>query len=208
MIFTVVGNIGAGKSTIMPIIATLLDADVLDADNLFQTSDPFAQRYLENPARWAMVNELWLTNERVKLVEDKINDLDKTNLVIDSGILMSWVYVYSHFISGNIGEEEWQLYQELYDRLCKNCLKDTAVIYLDYSIPTLIKRIQKRGRDYELTFYNANYLEQIQHGLSALIRKLEKADISIISIKEDAVADFENSSSDKKMLKDIVRNYV
>lgn len=204
MLITVVGNIGSGKSTAVPIIAKKIKSDILDADNLFQTSDPFAQRYLENQQRWAMVNELWLTFERVKLIEEKLKTLKKKHLVIDSGVLISWVYTYGHYVTGTITEDEWDLYQNLYDRLSSHWLEGACVIHLQYSIPTLLQRIHKRGRDFELEFYNAEYLQKIDHGLAALRRKLEKQDIQIITISEAEVVDFENNQSDRKKLLELV----
>lgn len=208
MIITIVGNIGSGKSTALPIIGKAIKSDLLDADNLFQTSDPFAQRYLENQPRWAMVNELWLTLERVKLVEAKLKVLKHTHLLIDSGLLMSWVYTYGHYITGTISEDEWELYQHLYDRLSSQWLEGACVIHLDYTVPTLLQRIGKRGRDFELAFYNSEYLEKIDHGLSALTKKLAKQKTKIITISETEIADFENNAQDKKKLLQLVKTHM
>ena len=205
MIITIIGNIGSGKSTALPIIAEVINADMLDADDLFQTSDPFAKAYLENQERWALANELWLTFERTKLIEEALLSQEHKNVLIDSGLLISWVYTYGHFVSGTITKDEWELYQRIYDRFSSNWWEGACVIYLDYSVPTLLERIKKRGRGFELEFYTAAYLEKINRGLKALVQKLRKQKSKIITISEEEIGDFENNEEDRKKLLKIIQ---
>ena len=64
------------------------------------------------------------------------------------------------------------------------------VIYLDYSLPTLLKRLNKRGRAYELNYYNQTYLQQIRLGLQKLIANFKRQKIEILTIKEKEFGDF------------------
>lgn len=196
---TIIGNIAAGKSTLMPILTKKFDAEFVDADNLFQTSDPFATPYLADMKRWAFANELWLTYERVKLLKTA-KENQQGLLIIDSGLLMSWVYTYSHLLVGNITEDEWNLYKSMYDVLTQDLFSNTHVIRLRYSMDTLMERLKKRGRDYELAFYTREYLAQIELGLSALIEKLEKHHVNIITIDEESIQDFEKNKDEAAAL--------
>lgn len=204
MNLTIVGNIAAGKSTLMPYLSRSLKAKPVDADNLFQTSDPFAKPFLADMRRWAFINELWLTKERAiilrKAIEAEKKKRKETLLVIDSGLLISWVYTYSHVLVETMTNEEWELYKHMFDTLTHGLLEDTYVIKLNYNITTLMERLKKRGRDYELAFYTREYLGQIELGLTALEEKLKQDRIQIINIDEEEFPDFEHSLEQRKSI--------
>ena len=209
-LLTLIGNIGSGKSTALPPLLDALAAKPLYADDLFQTTDPFAKPYLDDTPRWAFTNELWLTHQRAQLLQDHVGTSGKSGqlTIVDSGLLMSWVYTYSHLLVKNITLDEWEFYQTLYDEFSANILQDTAVIRLKYSMETLLERIHKRGRDYELEYYTREYLEQIEQGLEALEKKLVMNGVPLLTIDESEIADFENSAQDQEKLIDVAKSFV
>lgn len=204
----IVGNIASGKSTATQIITKKLKAQKIDADDLFQTSDPFSKIYLENMSRWALTNELWLVVERVKLIQESMKKATEGLVVIDSGLLMSWVYTYGHYLNGVISEDEWLLFEEIYTRLCKEVLSKTIVVRLQYDLPVLMQRLRKRGRSFELEFYTEEYLQQIEKGLEALEKKLLKDQVPLLVINQDQIQDFENSSTDRKKLHTSILKFI
>jgi len=204
---TIIGNIASGKSTLMEILTKELVAEFVDADSLFQTTDPFATPYLADMKRWAFTNELWLTYERVALLR-QAEKAQQGLLIVDSGLLISWVYTYSHFLVGNITVDEWELYERIYDSLTADLLKNKYVVRLQYSIDTLMERLQKRGRDYELAFYTREYLGQIEIGLGALEKKLAGSGVKFITIAEELIGDFENSLSDKAAVVALIKGKI
>ncbi len=183
-VVVVVGNIGSGKSTVTPIVASGLNAKLIDADNLFQTTNPFRDRYLKHTKRWALANELWMTLERVRLLHH-YRQYKRKNVVIDSGILMSWAYTYGHFLSGILSKEEWQVYKRLFDKLVDNAFGDLTVVALECSVETLLKRIKKRGRKFEIEYYTPIYLQRINRGLKELRQKLEREGARVTVFKEE-----------------------
>lgn len=201
-IITIIGNVASGKTSAAPLIVEALGADFLDADTLFQTEDPFRELYLQNTKRWALTNELWLTMRRAELLEQAIAINSGKPLVIDSGLLMSWVYTYSHLAVGNISQDEWELYEKVYNSVTKNLLSELTVIHLNYSMPTLLKRLKQRGRDYELAYYTQDYLMQLEIGIHELIKQLNLGSVSIIEVPEEEVSDFVHNDKHSKMLKE------
>lgn len=181
---TVIGNIGSGKTTLTPAIAKNLKAKVVFADNLFQTVDPFRELYLNDLKRWALANELWLTLERVILVKKYLKKYQGEKLVVDSGLLMSWAYTHGHFLSGIMTKDEWQLYRRLFDRVAIGLFASSVVVALECSVETLMKRIKKRGRKFELEYYNPVYLSRIDKGLTKLKEKLRRKKIKVVTIGE------------------------
>jgi deoxyguanosine kinase len=203
-IITIIGNVASGKTSAAPLIVEALGADFLDADTLFQTEDPFRELYLQNTRRWALTNELWLTMRRAELLEQAISMNSGKPLVIDSGLLMSWVYTYSHLAVGNISQDEWELYEKVYNSVTKNLLSELTVIHLNYSMPTLLKRLKQRGRDYELAYYTRDYLMQLESGLNALITRMNMEGLRVLEVPETKVSDFIAYSEDKDRLINLV----
>lgn len=186
-VVTVIGNIGSGKTTVTPVIARALKAKRVDADDLFQTIDPFREMYLKDIKRWALANELWLTLERVILIKKYFKERQNRCLVIDSGLLMSWAYTYGHFLAGTMTPEEWRLYRRLFDKIAINLFASSLVVYLECPVPTLMKRIKKRGRKFELEYYKPAYLKQIAKGLEKLKQKLQRKKIGVITLAEEDI---------------------
>lgn len=209
-ILTIIGNVGAGKSSAMPILVNALQAMPLYADDLFQTTDPFAQLYLADTPRWAFANELWLTHQRANLLRSHLGNADATKqlTIVDSGLFMSWVYTYSHLLVKNITLAEWEFYQSLYDHFASEIWQDAKIVRLKYSHATLLKRIKQRGRDYELEYYTPEYLQQIESGLDALEKKLTMAAVPFLVINEAEIADFEHNSADADQLIAAVKNFL
>ncbi|MFH0943013.1 MAG: deoxynucleoside kinase [Candidatus Beckwithbacteria bacterium] len=198
-VIVVIGNIGSGKSTVAPVVAKSLKAKMIDADNLFQTTNPFRDRYLKSNRRWALANELWMTLERVSVLEC-YSQYKKKKLVIDSGLLMSWAYTYSHYQSGVLSHDEWGVYQRLFDKVIGDCFKDLAVVKLNCKVDTLLRRIKKRGRKFELEYYTKAYLQRIDKGLEELHQKLQKNGLRVVEIDEKEVRGFLNQKRIKQQV--------
>lgn len=204
-VITIIGNVAAGKSSAMDIVADALGAEQVKADEFFQTTDPFREDFLKDQSRWALPNELWLTIERVKLITQAKASYPDKNLAIDSGVLMSWVYTYSHYLAGKITQAEWDLYQGIFDHYTIDLLQNLQIIYLDYPLETLMYRLKLRGRDYELAYYTESYLRELQAALDALIRKLTSQGVAIRHITEKDVPNFVNNKKDAERFKQLLR---
>jgi deoxyadenosine/deoxycytidine kinase len=164
----------------------------------FSTIDPFAKPYLKDIRRWAFTNELWLTVERAKLIAQQANPDVFT--VVDSGLLISWMYVFSHRRAKNITLKEWQFIRELYDHFAENFMSKTLVVCLRYPLPTLMERIKKRGRPFELEYYTPEYIGNLNKGLIELEKKLRKLRVPLLVVREKSVADFVENAKDRRTL--------
>ena len=202
-----VGNIGSGKSTVLPLVAKALGAVEVQADELFQTTNPFKEVYLEDQVRWSLANELWLTKERVKIMRQAIAEHPHQPLVVDSGLLMSWVYTYAHFTSGDITRSEWELYQEIFEMITTGLIAQMQVIFLNFPVEILLKRIKQRGRDYELEFYDVAYLKKINKGLEALLKKLKNQKVKVLELNQSNVGDVVRNHKSKLELDTLIRSY-
>ena len=178
-ILTLIGNIGSGKSTLLPLLAKELKLKQVDADTLFQSTDPFAAEYLRDMSRWAFTNELWLTYERVKILKA----VGSSNLLVDSGLMMSWVYTHAHFFVGRLAQAEWQLYQDLFNDWSGQLDATQAVVYIKYPVEILLQRIKERGRGYELEWYTPEYLSELEASLDALAGQLQDKGVPVLILE-------------------------
>ena len=204
--FTIIGNIGSGKSEAAKLISTTLKLPSIDADSLFQTVDPFAKNYLKDISRWAFTNELWLMVNRAKLIEEQAKPGELT--VVDSGLLMSWMYGRAHRLAGEFTEKEWRFYKQLYNHFAQNFMSKTLVLRLKYAQKTLFERIKKRGREFELEYYTPEYIGGLEKGLDALEKKLRRNDIPLLKITEKNVPEFVESKSGSKKLVKLVEKFL
>lgn len=198
-IITIIGNIGAGKTTTLPFVAKALDADLIEADDIFQTINPFRDRFLADIKRWGFTNELWMAHKRVNLIKTAVEQSEKENIVIDSGLIMSWVYTKSHFITGKMDKDEWAFFNELFTQWSKFSFK-TTLLYLTAPVDVLLKRIETRGRDYELEMYKKEYLEQIELGLKDLIANFAGVFDDTVTIDYTEIGKLTEESAQKEFM--------
>lgn len=188
---TVVGNVGSGKSTLSDLLAEALPAERVPADSLY-TVNPFFPLALEDRARWSLTSDLWFLHERVKMTRQIPPILERSHVVVDSGLPMSYVYAHSRVKSGFFTADEWQLYQRFHDELVGEVCKPNILIYLQAPVPFLRQRIEKRGREFEIKFHQPAYLESLNTSLEAMIIAAESADVKVIRIRADQAHLLEN----------------
>ncbi|HEX7042750.1 MAG TPA: deoxynucleoside kinase [Patescibacteria group bacterium] len=204
-VVTIIGNIGVGKTTSLPLIAKALNADIIRADELFQVN-PFRDNFLQNPTRWALTNEIYLLHKRIKFIKDEIKNCKKQTIVIDSGILMSWVYAKSHYLSGKITLDEWLFFEEIFSEWSQFAL-NTSLFYLHAPKETLLGRIKKRSRDFEIKLYKERYLEELESGLRDFCANFSKKMKNIIHIDTNSL-NLSTSQKDKNtFIKSVKANF-
>jgi len=151
---TIEGNIGAGKTTLASLLSKRLNARlVLEefADN------PFLANFYEKPDQYAFPLELFFMAERYKQLKDLLHtDLFQSVTISD--------YLFTKcllFAKVNLPEEEFRLYQKLFDIIHQQLLHPDILIYLHAPVKKLQENIKKRQRAFEQAILD-NYLFNIQ----------------------------------------------
>ncbi len=176
----IIGNIGAGKTTLLEKMKYVEGCELVPADEFYLTN-PFFPKSKEDPVRWEFTDDLWFFIKRAKMTHLFLPKLKSTNLIIDSGVLMSYVYAKSHHASGQLSEDEWALFEEIFDELCKSIPLPDMVIFLTAPFEVLRARIVERNRDFEVAGY-FEYLNAITVGLESLVDKLKELKIPLLTI--------------------------
>jgi deoxyadenosine/deoxycytidine kinase len=160
---TIEGNIGAGKTTLAHLLSKQLDARlVLEefADN------PFLPKFYENPKQYAFPLELFFMAERYKQLKDMIISRDLFNTITVSDYLFTKCLLFARV---NLPEEEYRLYQRLFEIIHAQIVQPDILIYLHAPVSKLQQNIKKRNRSYEQSIPD-EYLYNIQETYHSYIR--------------------------------------
>jgi len=140
---TVEGNIGAGKTTLTHLLAKHFNARIIleeFADN------PFLSKFYDNPKHYAFPVELFFMAERYKQLKEMVHTKDLFQTVTISDYLFTKCLL---FAKVNLPEEEFRLYQKLFDIIHQQLVFPDILIYLHAPVFKLQENIKKRNREYE-----------------------------------------------------------
>ena len=160
---TIEGNIGAGKTTLANLLSKHYNARLIleeFADN------PFLPKFYENPKQFAFPLELFFMAERYKQLKDMLVSRDLFNTVTVSDYLFTKCLLFARV---NLPEEEYRLYQRLFDIIHQQIVQPEILIYLHAPVSRLQQNIRKRNRTYEQSIPD-EYLYSIQETYSTYIR--------------------------------------
>jgi deoxyadenosine/deoxycytidine kinase len=141
----IAGNIGVGKSTLVKMLC-----DELDWDPFYEpvTENPYLADFYQNMSAWAFHSQIFFLTHRLR---SHFNLAQHPNSVIQDRSVYEDAEIFAQnlYDQGNIKDRDFQTYRELYETAVQFLPPPDLVIYLRASVPTLLKRIDSRGRDYE-----------------------------------------------------------
>ena len=161
---TIEGNIGAGKTTLAHLLSKHFNARLIleeFADN------PFLPKFYENPSQYAFPLELFFMAERYKQLKDLVQTKDMFQNVTISDYLFTKCLL---FAKVNLADEEFRLYQKLFEIINPQIIQPDIVIYLHTPVKKLQENIKKRNRDYEQSIPN-DYLFTLQETYTQYIKQ-------------------------------------
>ena len=161
---TIEGHIGAGKTTLAHLLSRHFNARlVLEefADN------PFLPKFYENPQQFAFPLELFFMAERFKQLKDLIQQKDLFQDVTISDYLFTKCLL---FAKVNLPEDEFRLYQRLFEIINQQLMQPDIVVYLHSPVNKLQQNIKKRKRTFEQNIPDA-YLFSIQETYTHYIKQ-------------------------------------
>jgi deoxyadenosine/deoxycytidine kinase len=152
----VAGNIGVGKSTLTALISQRLGWE--PCYEAFEENPYLADFYQDMP-RWSFHSQAFFLSRRL---QQHLDLLERDCSVIQDRSVYEDAEVFAHnlFNQGHMTNRDWHTYWELYHTLCLLLTPPNLVLYLKASVPTLMRRIAQRGRDYEQSI-SPDYLEQL-----------------------------------------------
>jgi deoxyguanosine kinase len=161
---TIEGNIGAGKTTLAHLLSKHFNARLIleeFADN------PFLPKFYENPGQYAFPLELFFMAERYKQLKDLLQTKDMFQNITISDYLFTKCLL---FAKVNLADEEFRLYQKLFEIINPQIIQPDLVIYLHTPVKKLQENIKKRNRDYEQSIPN-DYLFTLQETYTQYLKQ-------------------------------------
>jgi len=196
---TIEGNIGAGKTTLAHLLSKHFNARLIleeFADN------PFLPKFYENKQQYAFPLELFFMAERYKQLKELLQTKDLFHNVTISDYLFTKCLL---FAKVNLPEEEFLLYQKLFEIINPQLIQPDLLIYLHAPVSKLKENIKKRNRSYEqsiesdyLFSLEKTYTEYIkQHRIKTLFIDVAHADFLGDETHLHAVLEALNKDYDK-----------
>lgn len=141
----VAGNIGSGKTTLTTLLGKHYgwETHFEDVDN-----NPYLHDFYQDMQRWSFNLQIFFLHSRFK----QILDIRKNNRPV---IQDRTIYEDANIFAPNLYEmglmsvRDFENYSNLFTSITNLISPPDLLIYLRASVPTLVRQIQKRGRDYE-----------------------------------------------------------
>ena len=182
---TIEGNIGAGKTTLAYLLSKQLNARLIleeFADN------PFLPKFYENQRQYAFPLELFFMAERYKQLKDLLQTKDMFQNLTVSDYLFTKCLL---FAKVNLPEEEFLLYQKLFDIINPQLVQPDLLIYLHAPVNKLKENIKKRNRSYEQNI-ESEYLFTLQETYTQYIKQHNIKTLFIDASKSDFLGNEEH----------------
>jgi deoxyadenosine/deoxycytidine kinase len=156
MHIAIAGNIGSGKTTLSGLLAKNFNwqPHYEDVD-----TNPYLPSFYEDMQRWSFNLQIYFLNSRFRQIVD-IRKSGK-NVIQDRTI-----YEDAHIFAPNLHTmnlmttRDYENYQSLFELMSSFIQPPDLLIYLRADVPTLVRNIQKRGRDYEASI-RLDYLKSL-----------------------------------------------
>jgi len=161
---TIEGNIGAGKTTLAHLLSKHFNARLILEEF---AENPFLPKFYENKEQYAFPLELFFMAERYKQLKEFLQSKDLFQNITISDYLFTKCLL---FAKVNLPEQEFLLYQKLFDIINPQLIQPDLLIYLHAPINKLKENITKRNRSYEQSI-GTDYLFSLQEIYSSYIRQ-------------------------------------
>nr|WP_170999900.1 deoxynucleoside kinase [Enterococcus nangangensis] len=172
------GTIGSGKSSL-----TTLIAENLGTKAFYESVDdnPVLPLFYSNPEQYAFLLQIFFLNTRFASIKQALKD---DNNVLDRSIYEDSLFFHMNAEMGRATPTE----VEVYDKLLNNMLEEITMaapkkapdllIHIEVSLDTMLKRIQKRGRDYEQLSYDGSLYDYYKELNSRYVKWYDDYDYS------------------------------
>lgn len=196
MHIAIAGNIGAGKTSLAEMLARHYgwEPHYEDVDE-----NPYLVDFYEDMKRWAFNLQVYFLKSRFSTVL-QIHQSGKT--VIQDRTIYEDAYIFAPnlYDMGLMNRRDFDNYVALFDLMSDLVKAPDLLIYLRASVPTLVRQIQLRGREYENNL-RLDYLKNLNDRYDEWIETYKRGKLLIINADQ---LDFMKNKSDLSVIIDKV----
>jgi deoxyadenosine/deoxycytidine kinase len=188
MHIAIAGNIGSGKTTLTGILAKHFKWEPHYED---VETNPYLNSFYEDMQRWSFNLQIYFLNSRFRQIV-QIRESGKT--IIQDRTIYEDAYIFAPNLHtmGLMTSRDFDNYKSLFDLMATFIKPPDLLIYLRAEVPTLVRQIQKRGRDYENSI-RIDYLTRLNERYEAWISAYDIGKLLIVDVDDK---DFANNSAD------------
>ena len=145
MHIAIAGNIGSGKTTLTKMLAAHYGWTPKYESVDF---NPYLADFYEDMARWSFNLQIYFLNKRFK---DVVEIAKGDSVIVQDRTIYEDARIFAPNLHdmGLMSTRDFENYSDLFDLMMSLVGTPDLLIYLKSSVPALISKIQKRGRDYE-----------------------------------------------------------
>lgn len=185
-LITIAGTVGVGKSTLTSALAGRLG---------FRTSlekveqNPYLEKFYHDFERWSFHLQIYFLAERFKeqkaIYEAGGGFVQDRSIYEDTGI-----FAKMHADQGTMTATDYETYASLFDAMVMTPYfpHPDVLIYLEGSLPSILKRIEARGREMEIQT-ETSYWERMHERYAAWIGQFKACPVLRLNIDEYDVHD-------------------
>jgi deoxyadenosine/deoxycytidine kinase len=185
----IAGNIGAGKSSLTRILS-----DYFKWEAYYERVDdnPYLSDFYEDMRRWSFNLQVFFLSSR--FAHQRSIEAAPHSIVQDRSIYEDVeIFARNLYEMGLMDGRDFENYQELFALMTSYLRPPDLLIYLRASVPTLVRQIQSRGRDFE-SGIRIDYLERLNAHYEDWI---DRYDLGPKLIVESDTLDFVNATEDQ-----------
>lgn len=185
MIVSILGLIGAGKSTLVNKLASNNSYAVFEepVDN-----NPFLSDYYKDPNRWSFTLQVYYLWERYKQVQEAfMKSMKGETVILDSSIYSGFAFAILQHSEGYFTDDEYKTYRNMHKIITAQTAYPDITIWLQISPEQTLERIKKRSRDCE-SCIPIEYLKSLYVAYRIILDKLSKH-TNIITVNAQSSAD-------------------
>ena len=170
------GPIGIGKTTLAKRLAESFNYETLLED---AEENPFLERFYQDRRSNALPTQLFFLFQRMRKLQD-LRQGDIFQPVRVSDFLIEKDPLFARI---TLDENEYRLYQTVYDNIIEDLPKPDLVIYLQAPTDTLYERVQTRGNAIERPIDQA-YLQQLNDAYTHFFYHYDDTPLLIVNTSE------------------------
>jgi deoxyguanosine kinase len=188
------GPLGVGKTSLTMMLAEKMGGQALLED---VEENPFLVHFYQNPKKYAFQTQIFFLLRRYNLTAE-LAQIDLFNRVTVSDFLFEKDRV---FARANLEDDEFCLYEQLFQVLRKRIINPDLVIFLQAKTEVLVERLRRRNKKYERSI-TYKYLDKINQAFNEFFFHYTDSPLLVVNASE---IDFVNIPEDFEDLMDRIR---
>ena len=177
MHIAIAGNIGAGKTSLTELLAKHYAWEAHFEDVI---DNPYLDDFYNHMERWSFNLQIYFLKSRF---QQFLNIKNGKKTIVQDRTIYEDAHIFAPNLKsmGLMNQRDFKNYQELFELMESLIKGPDLLIYLRSSIPNLVNKIHKRGREFENSI-SIDYLSRLNERYEAWTSTYDKGKIIIIDV--------------------------